>query len=198
MIEQWKDIPGYEGLYQASSLGRIRSLPNSEKVPRWRHKSTIRKQIIKNHYYQVNLSKNGETFWHSVHRLVALTFLPNPHNHPQVNHKDEIKTNNNVTNLEWCDGKYNMNYGTVKQKISYSKLTKESNTKVIQIKEGKVINVFNSSYDAQRKTGISHAAICRVCIGAPRYKTAGGYFWKRVSVTDPILSNAEKTSTLIF
>ena len=189
MEEEWKDIPGYEGLYQASSLGRIKSLPRNDEIPRWKGYSTIRKQFIKNKYYQVNLSKNGRTRWHAVHRLVALAFLPNPNNYPQVNHKDEIQTNNNVSNLEWCDQKYNMNYGTVKHRISHSKLTRDYKTKVIQIKDGKPIAIFNSSYDAQRKTGIEPAAICKVCRGIPKYKTAGGYEWRRVNIGDPILFN---------
>lgn len=179
-MEEWRDIPGYEGYYQVSSYGRIKSLPRGKHNPRWKNQNAIRKQSIKKHYYQVNLSKDGKIQWRAVHRLVALAFLPNPNNLPQVNHKDENKANNHVSNLEWCDAVHNMNHGTVRQRMSHTKLTKDYKTKVLQVKDGKTIAIYNSANDASRKTGISLSAICKVCQGQPKYKTAGGYKWKRI------------------
>ena len=105
MIEIWKNIQGYEGLYQISNLGRVKSLHyNKEKI--------LKPNKYGAGYYGVALSKNNKHKRYSIHRLVAIAFIPNPNNLPQVNHKDEDKTNNRVDNLEWCTNEYNMNYGT--------------------------------------------------------------------------------------
>jgi hypothetical protein len=109
MQETWKDIKNYEGLYQISTLGRIKSFPR---------KGTYKNaKILKpykdggNYYYVIGLHKNGKRKYKAIHRLVAETFIPNPNNYPLVNHKDENKLNNCVDNLEWCTHKYNSNYG---------------------------------------------------------------------------------------
>lgn len=111
MIEEfWEDIPQYEGLYQISNLGRVKSLPRTSK------KRIINKEIIKvftklpNGYLKVGLSKNGKTKYYFVHRLVAQVFIPNTNNKPCVNHRDCNKMNNNVDNLEWCTYKENNSY----------------------------------------------------------------------------------------
>lgn len=122
MQEIWKDIPNFENLYQVSNLGNVKSLEkyvnsaikNNSKVKR---KEQILKQYSKRGYLQVSLIKNHKRYYFNVHRLVAITFLPNPDNLPQVNHKDENTMNNNVDNLEWCTAKYNCNYGTRNKKI---------------------------------------------------------------------------------
>lgn len=115
MKEMWKDIPGYEGLYQVSNLGNIRSLKYAGG-----NKVKLLKQATTNGYKQVQLSKNGKGKNHLVHRLVAIAFIPNPNNLPVVNHKDENPSNNNVDNLEWCTQEYNINYGTRNERASES------------------------------------------------------------------------------
>ena len=133
MEEIWIDIKDYEGLYQVSNFGRIKSLP--------RHKIKTDKilKTCKNiwGYLYVSLCKDAIVKKYKVHRLVAECFLPNPDNLPQVNHKDECKTNNFVfinndgtvdldkSNLEWCTPSYNVNYGTRNKRVSY-KMKKES------------------------------------------------------------------------
>ena len=108
--EIWKDCKGYEGKYQVSNFGRVWNANNQRYLKPW---------ISKGGYYLVNLiSKNGKIKHESIHRLVAIAFIDNPCNYPQVNHKDEDKTNNRVDNLEWCDSKYNNNYGTRNERIS--------------------------------------------------------------------------------
>lgn len=101
-MEEWKNVIGYEGLYEVSNKGNVRNVRSNKLL-----------KLSKNcyGYIQVHLYKNGIRTGLKVHRLVAQAFIPNPDNFPQVNHKDEDKTNNNVENLEWCDAKYNMNYG---------------------------------------------------------------------------------------
>lgn len=116
MKEIWKDIEEYEGLYQISNLGRVKSFPR-------KGTHTTKERIIKfaksNKGYLIAILKNNDVQKaFSVHRLVAKAFIPNPNNLPQVNHKDENKENNNVNNLEWCDNWYNSHYGTRLHRIA--------------------------------------------------------------------------------
>ena len=109
----WKDIPEYKGLYQVNQVGQVRSL---------NYMKTGKVKRLKQHtdkYGYKRLELKGK-LW-TVHRLIALTFIPNPNNLPYVNHKDENPSNNNVNNLEWCDAKYNSNYGTRNERLSASK-----------------------------------------------------------------------------
>lgn len=119
-MEIWKSIPGFEGYYEASNFGRIRSLDRYVQLEGQYGRYTRFKpgKIMtpkfdgRGMYLQVVLSKNGNHRKHLVHRLIAFTFIENPYNLPEVNHIDEDKTNNCVSNLEWCDHKYNNNYGS--------------------------------------------------------------------------------------
>jgi hypothetical protein len=115
-MEIWKDIIGYEGCYQVSNLGNVKSLnymhTGREKILKTKQK--------KNGYMHINLCKDGVTKTHSIHMLVAETFIPNTDNLPQVNHKDEVKSNNCVDNLEWCTIEYNNKYGTHIQRCANS------------------------------------------------------------------------------
>ena len=101
-IEIWKPIPRYETLYEISNNGVVKSLRTG----------AVKCSSNNGKYKQVTLTKNGTSKTYKVHRLVAITFIPNPDNLPCVNHKDECPSNNNVNNLEWCTAKYNSNYGT--------------------------------------------------------------------------------------
>ena len=113
MKEVWKDIKGYEELYQVSNLGNIKSLKTNKNL--YYTKSGRNKD-----YLRVLLVKNNKRKMFAIHRIVAEHFISNPNNYPCVNHKDECKNNNVWTNLEWCSEKYNANYGTkkLKQKCS--------------------------------------------------------------------------------
>lgn len=115
MEEVWKDIKGYEGKYQVSNLGRIKSLSYRNTGI-----SKILVPKINKGYYEIGLYLNGIRKMFFVHRLVALTFIPNPNNLPQINHIDEDKTNNCVDNLEWCTQAYNNIYGTRLERVSSS------------------------------------------------------------------------------
>lgn len=126
----WKDIEGFEGLYQVSNTGRVRSL-------NYLHtgKTKVMKQNTdKDGYRNITLKNNNKCKTYFIHRLVALAFIPNPLNLPQVNHIDENKTNNAVWNLEWCTQEYNINYGTRNKRISEARkgrqFTKETKRKM--------------------------------------------------------------------
>lgn len=129
MGEIWKDIRGYEGIYQVSNLGRVRSLDRHVDY-KWRDKvvtklfkgKVLRLSYTSDGYLMIYLRKDGEDKYYAVHRLVAQAFIPNPSDLPFVNHKDECKDNNQVDNLEWCTHIYNCNYGTaiarMRQKVT--------------------------------------------------------------------------------
>lgn len=161
--EKWKDVPGYEGLYQVSNLGRVKSFHRGVR---------ILKPVMNSYgYYMVFLYKDGKRKEVLVSRLVAEAFIPNPDNLPLVNHKSEVKTDNSVENLEWCDACYNMNYGTRNERMSQS-LSRE-----VQCfsSDGALISSYQSTREAERKTGICSTSISKCCLG--ERKTAGGYKW---------------------
>ncbi|MBW1620086.1 NUMOD4 domain-containing protein [Lactiplantibacillus plantarum] len=163
-MEIWKDIPGYEGLYQVSNYGRVKSL--------FRYKKILIPYTQPNEYQAVQLYKSKKSAFKLIHRLVAMAFLPNPDCKPDVNHKDECKTNNRLTNLEWVTAKENSNYGT-----SMLRMAKKQGKELCQLdQDGKVIDTFYSGGDAQRKTGVSRYKISLVAHG--KRHTAGGYSWK--------------------
>lgn len=117
--EVWKDIPGYEGLYQVSTYGRIKALERMRKNNRLRKEYILKNHNYKNGYKKITLcdsSMKEKRFF--VHRLVAMTFIDNPNHLPIINHKDENPSNNNVYNLEWCTYQYNVTYGGRIRKIS--------------------------------------------------------------------------------
>ena len=110
--EIWRDIKGFEGLYQISTIGRVRSLDRVDSRGNYRKGKALADVVSGNGYHQVNLWRDGKVEIKLTHRLMAKTFIPNPDNLPQVNHRDEDKGNNRVENLEWCTASYNTNYGT--------------------------------------------------------------------------------------
>ena len=169
MKEIWKPIPNYPN-YMVSSNGRVKSLnyrgTNKEKI--------LKPSLNTNGYYQISLCQNGKPTKHKVHRLVAYTFLPNPNNYPHVNHKDEDKTNNAVNNLEWCDVKYNNNYGTHNERVANA-----NSIPIIQFtKSGKYIRTWKSGTEVERIIGVSSSSISSCCKG--KKKTAGKSIWKKV------------------
>lgn len=161
MKEVYKDIPGYEGLYQVSNLGNVKSLNYRRKG----QEELLSPGITQWGYLIVSLSKNGEIKQFSIHRLVAKTFLPNPLNLPEVNHKDHNEQNNCVDNLEWCTSRYNQEYSHAKQVEQYDL-------------NGNLINVWKSVREIERQLGFSASHISNCCLG--RYKQAYGYVWRYI------------------
>ena len=178
MQEIWKDVIGYEEQYQVSNLGNIRSKNRTivDCLGRRRtlksHK--IRIQTSKIGYKQVLLHKDGEARTCLVHRLVAEAFIPKMEtNKNEINHKDEDKANNAVDNLEWCDHKYNINFGTRTEKTS---------KKVYQYtKNKKKVNEYQSAWEVHRQLGYDQSSICRACNGVK--KNAYGYIWSYKKLT---------------
>ena len=163
--EVWKDIKGYEGHYQVSNNGRVKSLKQG--------KEKILKPVRDTKgYLAVQLCKNGEIKRCFVHRLVAQTFIQNPNNLPHINHKDEVKTNNSVQNLEWCSAKYNNNYGTHNQRVA----EKRSKPVLQYTLDGKFVKEWKSQSDVERNLGYSQRNISACCRG--KYKSLYGYVWK--------------------
>lgn len=111
----WKDIENFEG-YQVSDTGLVRSNKYWGQFRRKNEDGLLSQRTYKSGYKYVNLYKEGRMYSVKVHRLVANAFIPNPNNYPQVNHKDENVANNNVTNLEWCNAKYNMTYNNLQER----------------------------------------------------------------------------------
>lgn len=160
--EEWRLLKGYEWKYEVSNLGRVRSL-NYRKTG----KTQIMKQTeVADGYFAVRLKKTGSTKLFRVHRLVAETFIPNPNNYKLVNHKDENKKNNCVSNLEWCTAKYNICYG--------SNLEKKQKKTYQYDKKFNLIRVWKSTMEAH-KNGYNNSNICRCC--NKKRKTHKGYIW---------------------
>ena len=173
--EIWKDIEGYEGLYQISNMGRVKSVERTVRCGRGYYR-TVPEKIRKGRndgwgYLFVSLYKDGKAKECRINRLVAQAFLPNPDNLPEVNHIDENKQNNCVDNLEWCSRSYNINHGTRNKKVA------EKNSKpVFSVdKESGLIMWWQSAMEASRQLGISQGNITQCCNG--KRKSAGGHVW---------------------
>lgn len=165
--EEWRPVVGYEGLYEISNLGNVKSLNYHREK-----KDRILNIYDCNGYKFVNLYKDGNPKKGQIHRLVAMAFIPNPNNFPIINHKDENLSNNRVENLEWCDYKYNTNYGN-----RVKKFVAKKNKRIVQLsKEGEVITEYSSFMEAQEKTGLQYTNISKVCRGLREF--CGGYRWK--------------------
>lgn len=181
--EVFKPIEGFED-YEISNHGNVKSLKSGV---------IMKSRLTANGYLILNLSKNGNHYRFLVHRLVAIAFIPNPNNLPCVNHKDENKLNNHVDNLEWCDYKYNINYGTAIERRSEKrrgkKLSEETKEKLSSLfrnrldmskqvvainEEGEIVMEFASTQESGRN-GFDPSSVSKCCNG--KLKTHGGYHW---------------------
>jgi hypothetical protein len=184
MIEIWRDIIGYEGLYQVSNWGRVKRLAGKG----CRQERILRPVQIKNGYLHVNLYKNAEKKTCSVHRLIATAFIPNPQNLPIVNHKDEVKTNNfvfikedgsvdfNKSNLEWCDDGYSVRYGTRTERATKANTNGKCSKPVYQkTLDGKLMREWPSLMEVERQTGWDNSNISACCLG--KRKSAYRFRW---------------------
>ena len=177
-MEEWKWIDGYEGEYQVSTKGNIKSFK--------KYKEGIilkPKKDGKDKYLMICLSNNGSQKYYLIHRLVAKAFIQNPNNYPQVNHKNENRYDNRVENLEWCTPKYNANYGTrnkragekhripckleIKQKLGHT---------VVAYKDNIFVGEYYSINECSRVLGLDRHCITYVLQG--KYSQTKGYIIK--------------------
>lgn len=166
MKEIWKDIEGYPN-YQVSSMGRVKSL-NYNKTGK---EGILKSTKDKGGYHQVNLCKDGLVKRFLIHRLVASAFLDNPNNLPQVNHRDEDKTNNRVENLEYCNRIYNLNYGTRIERVAKAK-----SIPILQFTlDGEFVKKWDGVRKVEKELGFYNGNISKCCKG--KYKSAHGYKW---------------------
>ncbi|MCH8625824.1 NUMOD4 domain-containing protein [Lactiplantibacillus plantarum] len=175
MTTVWKDIPGYEGIYQASIYGYVRSVNRIVYKGRNHTPSQVKGKIITpwldhSGYLKVDLYRYGKRRCEKVHQMIAKTFIPNPQCKETINHKDENPLNNTVLNLEWMTNKENVNYGTrvqrVKEKYGYH---------IIRIAPNGMIDDFFTLHEAEKRTGIPRQSIAY----AIKHKTKlKGYIWE--------------------
>lgn len=158
--EIWKEIKGYEGLYAVSNKGRVMNIMSGK---------VLKPGINGNGYENVVLCKNGKHKNYKVHRLVAQAFIPNKLNLPEVNHIDECKTNNDVSNLEWVSKSDNIRHSIHKCSCRINQLTLD----------GEFVKVWNSSMDIERELAFDKGSIIHCCKG--RQRSAYGYIWRYVN-----------------
>lgn len=170
MTEIWKDIVGYEGLYQVSNLGRVRTVGRIDCREHYRKGKLLSTEVMKKGYHRVSICLSGKIIKRMVHRLVAEAFIPNVNNLPEVNHRDGNKSNNIVSNLEWSNCFDNIHHAFDTGLRDHWKPVP-----VVCVETGRV---FQSITAAAEWCGAGSGRISRICSGKPGFYTAKGFHWR--------------------
>ena len=177
--EVWRDVKGYEGLYQVSNMGRVKSLGRTI-IKKDGRKQTVKERILKgtpdkDGYLKIGLyGSTGKQKWFQVHRLVGEAFIQNPDNKSEINHVNENKTDNRACNLEWSTRTENCNHGSRNERVAKA-LSKPIGQFSL---DGKLIKVWQSACEARRQTGFDQGYVSAVARG--KFKQAYGYIWKYI------------------
>lgn len=193
-MEIWKDIVGYEGIYQVSNLGKVKRIGayGNQTSKKWKSNKLLKPASKNNGYMFVGLSKDGSVKSKHIHRLVAEAFIPNPQNKSTVNHKDGDRSNNIVENLEWAT--YSENNVHSIDVLGRDSKNRSDSKPVLQFdKVGNFIKEYPSMREAQRQTKI--IGIDKVCSGVKYRKTAGGYVWRYKEYCNKSVETIETTSS---
>lgn len=193
--EEWRPIPSWENLYYASTFGRIiraksKTWPCSLMTP---YKMYNKKKI----YLGIKLQHSGFRGHYTVHRLVALTFIPNPNNYPCIDHIDCDSTNNNVQNLRWCSPSLNNHNPISIQRQSESHKGKVNNTQnksVVQLKNGELIRIYRSILEVE-KYGYTHSSVSRVC--NKKLSTYKGYNWMFLAEYETLVNKSKNSQSTL-
>ena len=176
-MEQWRDIDGFEGMYQVSDRGRVRSVERTVKMNRggveydMHHKGRVlHTAVTKDGYVTVHLTKCSKPYSFRVHRLVALAYIPNPDDMPEVNHKDGVKTNNTPSNLEWCTKSHNIRHAFKHGLIDKGNMT--CNRKMVKRSDGAV---FESMTSAAEASGAYVSNVSKCCHGELAHTAGHGF-----------------------
>lgn len=180
-VEEWKPVVGYEGLYEVSDWGNVRSLdvylPSKGGSLALRRGRQLKQYLDKDGYCRVGIHKGGKESTVGVHQLVALAFIPNPENLPIIDHINGIRNDNRVENLRWFTVKLNNSTEQAKHKKSLAAFKRKDNKKIIYqyTLDGELVAEYESTSEAERVKGYGRSALSKCALG--KQGTSYGYIW---------------------
>ena len=191
--EEWRDVVGYEGSYSVSSFGRVACLKTGT------HQRLVMKPVYMNRrkqtYINISLYLNGKRKHYLVHRLVAMTFIPNPNHYPCIDHIDGNGKNNIINNLRWCTRSMNNHNPISKMRQAEAhngKIITSNRKKVVQLKDGILIKTFDAVSEVE-KDGFKHSCVSRVC--NHQFSQHKGYVWMYLSDYESLVSMSKNSET---